>query len=357
MVGILVLAFHLLRRLGATTLGAIAGSSIFLVAPSAARGWIRLTMGEPLGTLLLLALCLTIVPARRLRGNHWRWVVAGVLTAGILLTKEMLAATLLLPFGLLLLTDENGRVSAPAMSRQAAQLLILFSAVGLLCLGPMLIVALSAPTSGYASMYGDATRPFRLSLAAWLSTLVPVDLIHGLPGRALKVAVALFVALVAVGWWLQILTVRPAKYHFWLLGLAVLFPLVGALIYAPWPSYQEFYALPFLAGTSILVAFALTAFERRSVPSAQIAAYGWWGVLLLVAGVGAHWQAGSAAAGQLANYRLVTRVSSMPGIDTVLVATPYRAPQKWQGAAGTLRRYAAALGVPWPSTRDTPCQC
>ena len=73
---------------------------MFLAAPAAAVGWIRLTMGEPLGTLMLLALCLTIVPARRLPGNHWRWVGVGLLTAGILLTKEMLAAALLLPLGL-----------------------------------------------------------------------------------------------------------------------------------------------------------------------------------------------------------------------------------------------------------------
>ena len=108
-------------------------------------------------------------------------------------------------------------------------------------------------------------------------------------------------------------------------------------------------------GGAILVAFALTGFERRTARPIQLVAYGWWGVLLVVSVAGAHWQARAAASSQLATYRLVRRISGMPAIDSVLVATHHVPPQEWQGPAPTLRRYAIAMKFPWPPARDFPC--
>ncbi len=355
MIGVVVLGFRLLRRLGATALGAVAGASVFLVAPAAARGWIRLTMGEPLGTFLLLALCLTTLPARRLRGSRPRWIVAGLLVVCILLTKEMLAATLVLPLGLLVLTDEDGQLAKPTMTRQVRQSVTLFAVIGFTLLIPMLRMALVASEGRYAALYGISLRPIGQTMANWLSTYAPIDPVHGLPGWSLRIALALFAGLVAAGSWMYVRPVRVNGHRAWFLGLALLLPLICALIYAPWPAYQEFYSLPYLVGTSILIAFALTGFHIGASPVIQVAAHGCWGLLFLVGAVGAHWQAGVAAATQSANYRLVTRVSGMAGIDSVFVPTPNIAPQRWQGPAGTLRRYAAALGLPWPGTRDVPC--
>jgi hypothetical protein len=354
MVGVIVLAFLLLRRLGATILGSAAGASVFLVAPAAVRGWIRLTAAEPLGTLLLLALCLTILPARRLRESRTRWLAVALLAIGVLLTKEMLAAALVLPVGLLLLTDDDGRVRAPAMTRQVTQLVVLLSVIGVLCLGPMLRIALAAPEHGYSSLYGDAARPVPQAMRTWWHTFVPFDPAYGFPAGVITVALILLVGLLVCGWWLHLRT-PEGRAHGWLLALAMVFPLVGAIVYAPWPAYQEFYAMPFLFGTSVLVAFAVAAFQRGSPRPVEMAALGWWGALLLVGGIDAHRQAASAAASQLAMYRLVTHIHGMAPVDSVLVATDVKAPQQWQGAAGTLRRYALAVNVPWPPTRDIPC--
>lgn len=354
MVGVVVLAFLVLRRLGATILGSAAGASVFLVAPAAVRAWIRLTAAEPLGTFLLLALCLTILPARRLRGSRTRWVAVALLAIGVMLTKEMLAASLALPLGLLLLTDEDGRVRAPAMTRQVRQLVVLFSVIGVLCLGPILGIALAAPARGYSSLYGDAARPVSQAMSTWWRTFVPFDPAYGFPAGAMNVALVLVVGLIVCGWWLHLRT-PEGRAHGWLLAFAMVLPLVGAIAYAPWPAYQEFYAMPFLFGTSVLVAFALAGFQRRSARPVLVAALGWWGVLLLVGGVDAHRQAGVAAASQRAMYRLVTHIHEMAPVDSVLVATDVKAPQRWQGAAGTLRRYALAVNVPWPPTRDIPC--
>ena len=126
-------------------------------------------------------------------------------------------------------------------------------------------------------------------------------------------------------------------------------------MYAPWPAYLQFYAIPYLIGTSLLVAFALTGFERASMRMVTAGAYGWWGALLLVGGINTHRQARYTAAYQLMTHRLVTRVASLPGIDSVLVATPRVAEREWEGAASTLRRYAVAVNADWPPARDVGC--
>src|SRR5688500_17424115 len=100
----------------------------------------------------------------------------------------MLAAALLLPLGLLVLTDEGGRLRAPAASRQAIQLLVLFAAVGLLCLGPMFVVAVRAPAQAFSSMYGTAMLGIPQILTHGVSTFVPVEMEYGLPRPAMGIA-------------------------------------------------------------------------------------------------------------------------------------------------------------------------
>lgn len=353
MVTVTILAFHLLRRLGASALGAFGGASVFLVAPAATSGWIRLTSAEPLGTLLVLALCLVILPARRLSESRTRWVVVALLTIGIVFTKEMLAAAMALPGGLLLLTDQDGHLRTPGWSRHVTQFGILAAVIGVLCIGPMLVVAQAASSSSYASLYGMSMRPITSTLATWMSTFVPVDPKFGFPGAAMRIANLVLVASLATGWYLHLRDSGQEKW--WLFTFALLFPLIGAVAYAPWPAYQTFYAIPFLFGASVMIAFALTGFQCARRWWVRVAAFGWWGLLMLVACVDAHRQAGLAGASQLATYRLVQRISTMPHVDSVHVATGFLAPQKWQGAAKTLSRYASALNLRWPPSRDVPC--
>lgn len=353
MVAVTILAFHLLRRLGASALGAFGGATLFLVAPAATSGWIRLTSAEPLGTFLVLALCLVILPARRLSGSRARWVVVALLTIGIVFTKEMLAAAMALPAGLLLLTDEDGHLRTPRWSRHVAHLVILVALIGVLCIGPMLVVAQTAPSDSYASLYGMSMRPITSTLTTWMSTFVPVDPNYGFPGVAMRIANLGLVASLVIGWYLHLR--ESGRENRWLLGFALLLPLIGAVVYAPWPAYQTFYAIPFLFGASVLIAFALTGVERAGRGWVRVAAFGWWGLLLLVAFVDAHRHAGLAGASQLATYQLVQRISTMPHVDSVHVATGFQAPQRWQGAAKTLSRYARALNLSWPPSRDVPC--
>lgn len=54
MCAVVVLAYRLLRRLGATVGAAVPGACLFIVGATATGAWVRLTMAEPLGLLLIL---------------------------------------------------------------------------------------------------------------------------------------------------------------------------------------------------------------------------------------------------------------------------------------------------------------
>ena len=52
---VVVLAWHLFRALGANRFGAAFGATLFIVSETVAPGWLRPSVNEPFGTLLLLA--------------------------------------------------------------------------------------------------------------------------------------------------------------------------------------------------------------------------------------------------------------------------------------------------------------
>jgi hypothetical protein len=355
MVAILVLLFRLLRRLGASAPAAAAGCSLFLVAPPATRGWIQLTMAEPLGTLLLLALCLTVIPSEETPLSRARWAAAGLLILGVLLTKEMLVATFVLPLGLSLLTDEAGRLSTPALRRHVKQLVVLLVGVGVVAGAVLVRAILAAPSGAYYSAYGQFRRPTLETMAIWLATISPIDPAGDLPGAAKVAALCLFVVLVGGGGLLYVRRAPQAAANRWLLAVAAGFPLVGALAYMPWPTYVPFYAIPYLIGASILVALALTGIERSASRAVLAVAHASWGMLLVLAATQAQWEAESTAALQRLNYRLVTRIGADQSIDSVFFATGRIDSQRWRGPARTLGRYAAAVQVRWPPVRDVLC--
>jgi len=135
--------------------------------------------------------------------------------------------------------------------------------------------------------------------------------------------------------------------------IAVGFPLLGVLAYVPWPAYQPFYAIPFLVGTSILIAFAWDGLSSRRSPIG-VAGRASLAVLLLAALFDANTQANRAVAVQTVHRRLVTRLHTL-AVDTVLVASDRRVTQEWQGLGRTLDRYARSVGDTIPSAIDAPC--
>ena len=355
MAGVVVLAFRLLRRLGAQPLAATIGAGVFLAAPAAARGWIRLTMAEPLGTLLLLGLCHVVLPARRLWAEKRRWLGALALTLAILLTKEMLVVSLVLPVALMCLTDDAGRVAPPRSGRPALAMGVATLVLSIACLVPMARLTLRVSHDAFSSQFGAVMRGPGDTVAAWLATLIPFDPARAVPRSAIGATLALYLV-VLIGCWsvrLRVATLGLRGEMAWLgLGLGV--PLLGAMEYVPWPAYQPFYAIPYLTGTSLLLALGLTSLLGRS-RRWGMAATAACGMLFGFALADAQAQAARAAASQYAHRRLVTRLHQATGIDRVGVASDRRVPQAWQGLGPTLHRYAAAVGSPIPPAVDLAC--
>jgi len=355
MLTLIALTFALLRRLGASGLGAALGSSVFLMAPAAADAWVRLTMAEPIGAALVLALALR---ATRFQGsNRWGRQVAlfGAGAAAIVLTKELLAPALLLSVAIALVMRGDGSLGAPELSRRNIVLVMTWLAVSVAVLLPLVMLYARAPTSAFAAQYGSSFQSPGGLAAITIATLVPFEPVPNPASAAWILAIGGFTMLIAAGWRVGFHSRAEGARSRWLLGVSLVFPLIGALAYLPWPAYQSFYALPYLTGTSILIAMAATYLEREARHGTKWALLGWGSAAVYALG-GASAKAGRADAVQRAADAVVRIVAGEDAVDSVIMATAQPARQAWQGLGPTLARFASATGRPWPPTRDARCE-
>jgi hypothetical protein len=345
-------SFVLLRRLGTTALAAAIGASIFLFAPAAARGFVRLTMGEPIGMIFVLGLSLRAIgfqERERWTRDVW-WFAAG--SALVILTKELMAPTLVLPVWLAL-TTSDGSMSRPLWSRRNVVLVGTVAIASLATLIPLAIVYLTASSTAFSSAYGSSAQSAAGMIAIWIATLVPFDLVPRQPSAMWAGAVVAFIGLLASGWWIAFHDAGEGRRSKRLFTAAVLFPVLGVLSYAPWPAFEERYSFPYLVGPIVLVAFAVSHLQRTSRTGAAVAL-----TCALVIGAiglsGAAAHASRADAVQRAADQLVVAVNAQ-GADSVFVGTRTLAVPAWIGLGPTLSRLAAATDRPWPPTRDVRC--
>lgn len=351
---VILLAYRLLRRLGTTRMASAAGASVFLFAPPAVEGWIRLTMAEPLGTVLLLAMCLWALCGHEEKSRATVAIIFGLFCAVLVLLKEMLVATLLLPLALVVV-QTRGLKALGRGSRLPALGVATVGAVALAGL-PVAFFALRAPAQAYASDFGAAVRPLGNAFVQWSHAISPFDPVSSFPSSLVGLALAAFLTLLVTGWTLRLRkpdagNSAPKR----LLLLSLVFPLLGTAVYLPWPAYQRFYALPYLFAGAALAAVALGTLESRSRIT-KWAAYGVWVLFLVFAGADAAAQASRMAARQVLNRTVVRRVSAQRhSVDTVLFATDQRAPQRWQELGPTLQRYGNAVGDSMPAVINVSC--
>ncbi len=347
-------SFLLLRRFGATVFGAAAGASVFLFAPSAARGWVRLTMAEPMAMVCVLALALRATGfqnRQRWRPDLW-WFAFGAVF--VILTKELMAPVLLLPVYLAVASQTDGGFSRPLWSKRNIALVSAVGVVSLATLIPLAVVYLNASSTALASQYGSGMQSLGGMLAIWLSTLVPFELGPRQTSIMWGAAVVSFIGLLTSGWWMAFHHATDRERAKSLFIAAIAFPVVGVLSYAPWPTYEERYSFPYLVATSLLIGLAASHLQRR------------WRMGMLAGGlawlvIGAFGSSGAAAhasrtdAVQRAADQVVATVASQHGIDSVFVGTVRAANPPWIGLGPTLYRLAAATDRPWPATRDIRC--
>lgn len=353
-------AFVILRRFGAGRVGAAAGAALFIVASPAVQGWTRLTVGEPLGVLALLAMLHVAIGYRS--SAHWRRdaaTIALVLVA-TLLVKEMFVLVAPFVFAVALCVDAPGRVARPVWSPRIAWLAGAMAAAALVVLVPVAIIAMHASRAAYASQYGATSPGAGRVLSILLTFLLPVH-----PQLAPRVRPLvfpgnwIFLLLVILGWRVALRGRGDGgdRAPVAILGaLALSLPVVAAAVYSPWPTVEDFYGLPALLGAALLVALAVTHVERRAPRRAWLA-YAACLVMLAYATMTAEHVARSIDARQTVNAGLAESIASSDGRDSVVVAMRYLTAQRWQGTGPTLGRYARALhpDARVPAVTDALC--
>jgi hypothetical protein len=352
----IALTFRLLRRTGMTLWASLAGVGIFLFSPSAIDGWTRLTMAEPAGTILLLVGCLMVTGPFIVNASQRKLGLAfASLCAVVVLWKEMLAATLLLPVAL---AATFPRGHDELQNRAVVRTLIIAGGIAIATAGLPVVTTMSrASSDAYTAAFGSEMRPISDVVAHWSLGLSPFSLGTSFPpaltGLALLTLVALF-----VGGWLLKLRHPPhdRARNRTLMWIALAFPLLGAAMYLPWPTYNRFYAIPFMLGGAFLAAGAISGLEAHS-RALRTAGLVTWLVFLVFAGSDAAAQASRQAERQLFNRALVVRLSSIKSqIDTVFLATEQQPPTFWQGIGPTMQRYGQALGHSMPIMVNATCK-
>jgi hypothetical protein len=363
MLGLVVLAYQLVRRLGASRLGALVGASVFLWAPAASDGWVRLNMSEPLGTAVVLA---ASIRATRFQGSG-RWgreaAVLGIACAIVILIKELLVPLLLLPVVLALTIQPDGSFALPRRERRNVALLLTVAAITASALLPVALVFLRADNSAYASLYGQAMLAPAGLLAIWITSFIPFDPVPPVVNVAWVLAFLGLIILLSAGWRVGLQRPDADRRARWLIAIALLIPLVGIMAYLPSPWFARFYALPYLTGAAILLGMAATYLE--DVPTGRTWLLSTCAAMALYAATGAATLAAQTAAVQERDDAIIEFLADSVDADSVLFATTILLPAEWRqtasptgaprGLGATFARHAGATQRPWPPTRDVDC--
>jgi hypothetical protein len=331
-----------LVRLGIPRNAAFVSSLLFITAGTAAPGWTRLTMAEPLGTLLFLGA--TFIACGYGESSAWKprsIAIAGLLAAAVL-TKEMFIGVA--PFVILLAWRQSSGFSRARASDHRMPWLLLSTALGLTIVAlPIVALAIQAPPDAFAGLYGDAAPKashFILNLALFSLPASPVLLPQNL--QTFLLTNYLFLVILGLGCW-QAIRAREV-YRPWLTvgGIALTLPIAAAALYVPWPQVQPFYGLPYLLGPCILLGYALALTERSPVVTVWLGRMACAIVLLSTAATSQR-LATMSFAQRRHQFEIARRVAESRDVNSLLYAIRKRPPVAWEGTGPTLGRYAQTV--------------
>jgi len=352
------LGFVLLRRLAAGVFAAALGATLLLFSYSAALPWVRLTMGEPLG--LLCALLAALLATRPDRAERWRGtgvaLAVGVLLAAAILAKEMLV--IWVPAVLLIggTRVSEGRLTLRRGDPAALRFGLAALAGGLAASLAVLYVARRTSVAGYAATYGEATATLARFGEVFQRQFLPWPITGRNDGTVMLLAALLFIGVILAG--LRAGLRDPARRGQCLraLWLGLGLPVLGTLAYLPWPVYAPFYGYPFVFGSAVLLATALSCLRARG-PRAER----WGGAAAVTAVVLAVPHAAHLARAAAAQQEVMTAVARVlpeaRGAQRIVVAVAALPAQAWQGTGPSLARYAMATtpGLALPPAEDLLC--
>jgi len=337
---IVIGVYVVLRDLRVSRFGAVCGAALFVVAPPAMAAWVRLTLAEPLGTLLLLLA--TYLALGYQQDARWRLRAGAIvlLLLAVAFTKEMLLVATPFVLAVACSRGPDGRFGPFRASRRNRYLVGL--AVAVLSVAGIAIVwvALHARADAYASQYGKVALSGYQFLAPFVLFLLPGYSRTGsvFPG-ILLVADEVFLAIVAGGWWLAFRNAvdKPEMRRRLLIPLLLLVP--GALAYVPWDAIQIEYGLPFLFAPAFLLGYALTSIESYCKRAVVLVVRALVVLILVPCAISAHRFAHNILALQHVNAGVAARIAASTAQDSTLVTVRGLPRFAWMGPGPELGRY------------------
>jgi hypothetical protein len=166
-----------------------------------------------------------------------------------------------------------------------------------------------------------------------------------------------YLSLVIFGWYVRLRQRDQLVTTLRLLGLILLLPALGALVYLPWPGFPDLYGLPFLITPAIMLAVALDAIVRH-LSAMRYLAFGAATFVILSTAVQAQHVARAVSARNELDHALLGRLSQFSSVDTIYVGSPAGHPAPWRLGARIARArtaYTDAGSAHQPPIKDVAC--
>jgi hypothetical protein len=260
--------YVVLRRFAMTRLASVVGAIFAIAGGAATAAWLRPT-GEPIAYMLVAAGAALGVGFQTTPRWGRRVVAIAAVSILALYTKEVVVAALPFVFIVALTSHSAREWRLPRVTRRNVALVFGAGGAAVLSALPILYVAWSVrgrTSQAYAAMYGLWNVQPLPMLVRFIKMWVPFP--FGAPTRSssqLPVGVGLAIAFAAVlvggvAVWARRRTERSRFVA--IVGLSLLVTLGGVVVYAPWGNYEYFYGLPYVFGTILLLAGAISAIQR-----------------------------------------------------------------------------------------------
>jgi hypothetical protein len=333
-------------RCGATWIASAVGVGLWFVASGSHEAWFLLQIAEPSASLFV---AMSAVAATFWRSARYHPLVGFALSGSLLLavlSKETMIVAVPFVVGIAVCRDRYGWASPEISRRSAVLLLTVVLMIGLVAMGPILTTRESALAGAYASRFDVREIALdRLSNAA-RAILLPVTRVSWFPANVL------FGSVLAAGW---VALFRAKSKEAAIAAMVLLcFPIGGIVLYAAWPRFPGYYAMPFALSTATLLALSLTALRWQS----RLIARGALGAIVVVALYGALFAWNSAQADRSirgTDWAAIQMMRHVPSGARLAVGVPD--PEQSGDVGRNLSLYAAAIGTaPVMPAEDVTCR-
>jgi hypothetical protein len=341
----LVGATFFLVHVGAGAVATSVAALLFVISSAAPQAWYLLQISEPVGVFFVVAGMLSAVRYSTTHRPRLAAVGIAVALALAVLTKETFIAAV--PFVLAVPVIHSSAPSWPIrLTRRQIELAGIVGSVLLVaCIIPILVVRASASGEAYAGHYALTGIGAGSVANAAAAIALPVTREPWFPANLGVLAV------LGVGIWLAF---RRQATSAALIVAGLSAPLLGILLYAPWPMLEGYYGFAYLPGSALALALALSVIHisrNRWLNAASHLAV----IALVVYGtLFAREAADVYRASREVEAATARALSTVASGDTMLVAVPD--PTQSGSFGSGLLHYASAHGVRTALVpMDVPC--